>query len=974
MGEVTPVDELMRKVLLPEPQLIILALPPPFLPTADEPSIVWPKWLIAFERYLDALDDEKLTDASKCMLLHNCLGPEGQRVFATLVPRQQSYVAAVSALTAYFSAGRNTRACLLRFHQRTQMDGESTDDFVAALEALLGPGDRAGEELILTQLTEKTILPELRERLRSQRETLTLAAALRIAKEVESGVVNGPDSEPLAQQRKGGRPRRGERVAVATRRSKRKVAWSPGENNPTDDYDGDDCGDDDNGRASSSPCKLEEFPDEPSTGGKAKMRKPFACAICIDRHFVSAHKLARHMRTHTQEKPFRCPVCPTVFSQSYHLTRHMRVQHNAAQHVCSTCCDSFGSAEELKSHKKTHVVQVLLCPYCPERSPNDAAFLRHLASHEEHRRGTAEATPGKDVRANTEEIQTDTTESLMDDVGSVAGGGRDENKESEVGVRAETTPTPRQGVSGASVPCKKTHVCPVCNVTLPYAGKLKRHMRTHTKEKPFRCAVCSLAFSQSYHRTRHMKKQHGVRQHGCRRCGKTLASWAKLKQHRKTHAGGGLTCPACDKSFKERARLESHLKLHKKIPRGPHSLICDECGKVFGRRYHLNRHLLAHCRAANNERYACAECHKNYASAEDLKKHLMDHAKEKSGTCPRCDQNLGSREELEAHAAAHKAPYLCSVCGKKFKVEAVLKKHEEKHQGRHYHCTVCSKHFGDLAQYRRHAEMHDRRESKCPHCQRVFLKHTAFKYHLQTHTEERPHRCAYCADTFVDNEELERHRLKHRKFRKERPYNCTRCDAAFAALAELTAHLEGHKGEAPLSCDICGRTFLNAGKLEKHLSIHTGERPHLCPHCGNGFPTAANLKQHIYSHTGEKPFACSECSKTFRSASGLRLHGRRHMDAPPSFRCSDCGRTYGRMTELRMHQRYHTGDRPFTCVSCTKTFVSKHKLMVHARIHTGERPYSCPYCKQTFRQTGDRNRHINKFHSKDSQLLSTPGW
>ncbi|XP_062290264.1 zinc finger protein 420-like [Scomber scombrus] len=1044
MGEVTvEVDEeVTEQDLLPEPLLIILSPPPPFLPVPGEPTIFWHKWLKAFEHYIEALGENELADSSKCVLLQNCLGQEGQRIFTALMQGETTYAAAISALTLYFTSDHTSQMHRLKFHQRAQMPGETVEQFVSALEELLSPCNYRDvqDKLILTQLIEKTNCPQLKERLFLEKETLTLATALVIGKEVESAL-NHPElfdihevsvdigddlDPPVRRVAKRGRPRRGEkRVKMkpcetkTPRRSSRnkdnyyysndKLQCSNNEDSKSADESNLPCdkGDDDNAASSSSHMiEEEEGFDKASNDGdddededfslpQSKQKGPF-CPICVDKRFRDANKLARHMRTHTKEKPFSCPVCTMTFSQSYHMTRHLRNQHGAGQHVCSTCGTSLGSFAELQSHKKTHT-KVLSCPDCHEKFLNNGAFLSHIISHSKDRSTQTEGYQHCDdekEQETTESSNKDNHESDdcdddcddcdddddeededdAEDEQADADSGNDDaqDKESAVKVKLEDKDSDeaksQDGDSKKEKVASKTktkgHYCPIC-VDRRFRGpnKLARHMRTHTKEKPFSCPVCTMTFSQSYHMTRHLRNQHGLGQYICSKCGKSLGSWPELKAHKKTHAAEGLSCPACDKQFKEKAAFVNHLKSHKKVQPSPRCLVCNDCGKEFGRMYHLKRHIVTHRKATNGECYDCPKCQKSYAFPEDLNKHLEIHVKENNGTCPKCNQTFSSLEELETHMVVHEKSYQCGTCGKKFKVEYALKKHEQGHQDEQYYCSLCRKRFIKLSHYKRHIMVHDRRESRCPHCDSVFLQLTALKYHLRTHTEERPYQCSCCIETFEEKEHLEQHCLKHRKFKKERPYSCTRCDHAFPTLMELTEHMSMHEGEQPLSCPICGKTFLNKNKLEKHLSIHTGERPHLCSLCGNGFPSAASLKLHSHIHTGEKPFKCSQCSKSFRSSSGLRLHSRQHMEVRPSYECPECGRTYGRMTELKMHQRYHTGDKPYSCTCCNKRFISKDKLNVHMRIHTGERPYSCQHCGQTFTQTGDRNRHINKYHS-----------
>lgn len=1036
MGEVTvELDEDVTKPdfsaeALPEPLLIILSPPPPFLPVPGEPTMLWHKWLKAFEHYVDALGEKELIDSSKCGLLKNCLGREGQVVFATLIQRETTYAVAVSTLTGFFSSDLTSQTHRLKFHQRGQRPGETLDQFVAALEDLLKPcnyGDLQ-DKLILDQLIGKTNCPQLSERLQWQRETLTLDKALVIGKEVESALNEsellgvhevsvdiGDDLDPpFRRKAKRGRPRRGERRTknkTKPRANKTPTSSSSYKNNSCYVDDNQYSSDNDKGESESnaacdessnkadnvengglsSPSQEkegeacdktsdgDEGEDEDLNTSSTKVKGP-NCPICINRCFRDSHKLVRHMRTHTKEKPFSCPICSVTFSQSYHMTRHLRNQHGAGPHVCSRCGESLGSFADLQSHRRTHASQVQSCPDCNEKFTNKGEYSSHVLSHG---KDDSSQTAGGRPQLGDERKRQETTESSDEcnheadncnaNPAEKAADSNSDSQDNELKVSVKTEDkdgdearSQDKGNQKEKVAAKtktKGHFCPIC-VGRRFRGpnKLARHMRTHTKEKPFSCPVCAMTFSQSYHMTRHQRNQHGLGNYICSKCGKVSTTWLEMKAHKKTHAVEGLTCLACDKQFKEKAALVSHLKLHKKVQSNPRSLVCGDCGKVFGRMYHLKRHIVTHRKASNSESYTCPDCQKNFAFPEDLNKHLEIHAKENNGTCPKCNETFSSPEELEAHMSVHEKSYPCNTCGKKFKVEYALKKHEQGHQDEQYYCSLCRKRFIKLSHYKRHMMVHDRRESRCPHCDSVFLQLTALKYHLRTHTEERPYQCSCCIETFEQEKDLEQHRLKHRKFKKERPYSCTRCDNAFCTLIELTEHMSSHEGEQPLNCPVCGRTFLNKSKLEKHLGIHTGERPHLCSVCGNGFPSAASLKLHVHIHTGEKPFQCSQCSKSFRSSSGLRLHSRQHMAVRPIYECPECGRSYGRMTELKMHQRYHTGDKPYACTCCNKRFISKDKLNVHMRIHTGERPYSCPHCGQTFTQTGDRNRHITKYH------------
>ena len=57
--------------------------------------------------------------------------------------------------------------------------------------------------------------------------------------------------------------------------------------------------------------------------GVKRKRGQHECDVC-EKVFLSPSKLAVHMRTHTNEKPYECHVCDKASRDTGNLTRHMR--------------------------------------------------------------------------------------------------------------------------------------------------------------------------------------------------------------------------------------------------------------------------------------------------------------------------------------------------------------------------------------------------------------------------------------------------------------------------------------------------------------------------------------------------------------------------------------------------------------------------------------------------------------------------
>ncbi|XP_022201850.2 protein bric-a-brac 2 [Nilaparvata lugens] len=100
---------------------------------------------------------------------------------------------------------------------------------------------------------------------------------------------------------------------------------------------------------------------------------------------------------------------------------------------------------------------------------------------------------------------------------------------------------------------EETTFCLICNKNFHSRQNLRRHLQTHTGEKPHRCDYCDLSFLRLSHLQRHVRVHTGERPYACTLCPKQFSRSDKLKSHM-TMQHSGLT-PTTDKKPRGRPRL-----------------------------------------------------------------------------------------------------------------------------------------------------------------------------------------------------------------------------------------------------------------------------------------------------------------------------------------------------------------------------------------------------------------------------------
>ncbi|KAF6198339.1 hypothetical protein GE061_008087 [Apolygus lucorum] len=190
---------------------------------------------------------------------------------------------------------------------------------------------------------------------------------------------------------------------------------------------------------------------------------------------------------------------------------------------------------------------------------------------------------------------------------------------------------------------------PKGSLSSAHKGNMKSHIRTHTKEKPWKCDSCDLRFSTSSGLKNHKMNHEGVRRFQCDMCDYRSVQEVTMKQHvDQVHLN--LTpyqCHECGYRCYSKRTLRLHIVVHMGTE---YRCKMPGCSYLSDSRRRLADHKRKH---AFMKPFCCKQCPFESQTTALMTKHLLCHTVERRFKCTKCSFSSGFNYVLQKHKLLH---------------------------------------------------------------------------------------------------------------------------------------------------------------------------------------------------------------------------------------------------------------------------------------------------------------------------------